>query len=103
MVSYSHANHDGGPPSPCQPHMPAPGEGRVAPVSAGVERSAATAADRRTGSGGSPRNRAGVPGDGSPPRIPVVVVGATGYAGAELPRRPSPPPKVEGGGPLARR
>src|SRR4051794_12678277 len=102
MVSYSHANHDGGPPSPCQPHMPAPGEGRVAPVSAGVERSAATAADRRTGSGGSPRNRAGVPGDGSRPRIRVVVVGATGYVGAGPARAPSPHPNGEGGGLVAR-
>ncbi|HKG57730.1 MAG TPA: N-acetyl-gamma-glutamyl-phosphate reductase [Candidatus Limnocylindrales bacterium] len=68
-------------------------------MSAGVERTAAIAAGRRTG---SPRSRAGVPGDGSRPRIRVVVVGATGYVGSELVRLLTRHPNVEVVGLVAR-
>ncbi|MFL5679672.1 MAG: N-acetyl-gamma-glutamyl-phosphate reductase [Chloroflexota bacterium] len=72
-------------------------------MSAGIERAAAIAADRRTGSSDSPRHRPGVPGDGSRPLIRVVIVGATGYVGSELARLLTRHPNVEVVGLVARR
>ncbi len=64
-----------------------------APVSAGLESPAAIVTDRS--SGALPRTLRGVPKDGGPRRIRVGIIGATGYAGAELVRLLSRHPNVE--------
>ncbi|HEY7826942.1 MAG TPA: N-acetyl-gamma-glutamyl-phosphate reductase [Candidatus Limnocylindrales bacterium] len=79
---YSHAGHGGDPTRRLERFEAALSEGRQAPVSAGLEATA-----QSIGAG----RRQGAPAE----RIRVAVVGATGYAGAELVRILARHPAVE--------
>ena len=81
-LMYSHACHGGDPTRRYERFEAAPGEGRQAPVSAGPEAVANSIGEGR---------RQGAPAE----RIRVAVVGATGYAGAELVRILARHPAVE--------